>query len=239
MLEAKVLELRTAAGLELELERTVEPHTTPASEARPLVMDVSAVSRSPGPLPAVFQRDGDVWTIAFEGKGLRLKDAKGLQYIAHLLHHEGQEIHAAELAGGADTAPAPGQETNAEIARGLGDAGLVLDAQARSEYRRRLADLQTEAEEATQWGDVGRAAKLGEEIEFLTDELAAAAGIGGRVRKAGDVADRARKAVTSRIRETIARITREHPALGRHLDNAIRTGLFCSYRPDRSPGWEV
>jgi hypothetical protein len=61
----------------------------------------------------------------------------------------------------------------------------------------------------------------------------------GRARKAGDVADRARKAVTSRIRETIARIAKEHPVLGRHLENAIRTGIFCSYTPDRSPNWEV
>jgi hypothetical protein len=68
-------------------------------------------------------------------------------------------------------------------------------------------------------------------------QLAAAFGLGGRMRKAGDVADRARKAVTGRIRETIARITTEHLALGRHLENAIRTGVFCSYLPDRSPGW--
>ena len=61
----------------------------------------------------------------------------------------------------------------------------------------------------------------------------------GRARKAGEVADRARKAVTSRIRDTIARIASEHPALGRHLENAIRTGTFCSYQPDRSPQWEL
>jgi len=240
-LEAKVVALQTAAGLELELKPDVEPRATPASGARPTTTSASAVSRSQEPLPAVFQRDGDVWTIAFEDRCLRLKDAKGLQYIAHLLRHEGQELHAAELAAGADAAPvaAPGHEQAGDVARGLGGAGEVLDAQARSEYRRRLADLQAEAEEATRWGDVGRATKLREEIEFLTDELAAAAGLGGRVRKAGDVADRARKAVTSRIRETIARIAGEHPTLGRHLDNAIRTGLFCSYRPDRSPGWQV
>jgi hypothetical protein len=28
-------------------------------------------------------------------------------------------------------------------------------------------------------------------------------------------------------------------ALGLHLDNAIRIGLFCSYQPDRSPDWTV
>jgi len=238
-LEAKVVALATAAGLELELDVKPSAAAAPAPEARPTATNASAGSRSPGPLPAVFRRDGDVWTIAFEGTQFRLKDAKGLQYVAHLLRHEGQELHAAELAAGTDAAPAPGHEADGEIARGLGDAGAVLDAQARSEYRRRLADLQAEAEEATRWGDVGRAAKVREEIEFLTDELAAAAGLGGRVRKAGDVADRARKAVTSRIRETIARIATEHATLGRHLENAIHTGLFCSYRPDRSPGWEV
>jgi len=54
---------------------------------------------------------------------------------------------------------------------------------------------------------------------------------------AADTSDRARKAVTSRIRESSARITTEHPALGIHLENAIRTGVFCSYRPERSPDW--
>jgi len=91
----------------------------------------------------------------------------------------------------------------------------------------------------TRWGDSGRAARLGEEIDFLTEDLASALGVGGRSRKAGDVADRARKAVTSRIRDTIARIAKEHPTLGRHLENAIRTGLFCCYNPDRSPNWTL
>ena len=115
----------------------------------------------------------------------------------------------------------------------------MLDAQARGEYRERLKDLRAGLEEATRWSDAGRAARLREEIDMLTEQLSAAYGIGGRARKAGDTADRARKAVTSRIRETIARIGKEHGALGLHLDNAIRTGLFCSYQPDRSPDWNV
>jgi hypothetical protein len=154
-----------------------------------------------------------------------------------LLRHAGREFHAADLAAGADAEAPPGAE--GEIALGLGDAGEVLDAQARSDYRRRLEDLRAELEEATGWGDTGSAARLSEEIEFLTEEISAAYGVGGRVRKAGDVGDRARKAVTSRIRETIARIAREHPTLGRHLENAIHTGIFCSYQPDRSVDWEV
>jgi len=166
-------------------------------------------------------------------------NAKGLRYVAQLLRHEGREFHAADLAAAADIEAPAVREPDGEVSLGLGDAGEMLDPLAREEYRQRLEDLRAELDEATRWGDSGRASKLGEEIEFLTQELSAAFGLGGRARKAGDVADRARKAVTSRIRETIARITKEHPVLGRHLENAIRTGVFCSYTPDRSPLWEV
>ncbi len=58
-------------------------------------------------------------------------------------------------------------------------------------------------------------------------------------RKAADTSDRARKAVTSRIRESIERIGREHPALARHFENAIRTGTFCRYQPDRPLRWQL
>src|SRR5262249_12910651 len=157
------------------------------------------------PASAVFRRDGDVWTIAYEGKGLRLKDAKGMQYIARLLRQPGEEFHCADLAAGGETESARGGDAGA-IAAGLGDAGEVLDAPARAAYGRRLQDLEAELTEATEWADTGRAEKLRGEIEFLRQELSAAYGLGGRARKAAETSDRARKAVTSRIRETIERI---------------------------------
>ncbi|HJW70367.1 MAG TPA: hypothetical protein VJ829_13480, partial [Candidatus Binatia bacterium] len=83
------------------------------------------------------------------------------------------------------------------------------------------------------------AEQLRGEIEFLREELSAAYGLGGRARKAADTSDRARKAVTSRIRESIERIGMEHSALARHLENAIRTGTFCSYQPDRPLSWKL
>jgi hypothetical protein len=61
-LEAKVVQLRAAAGLD------EEPSTAPAPEGPPAPAAA-----------AVFRRDGDVWAIAYDGKGLRLKDAKGVQ----------------------------------------------------------------------------------------------------------------------------------------------------------------
>jgi tetratricopeptide (TPR) repeat protein len=225
-LEAQVVELRAAAGLGEAASAALAPEGQPTPAA-----------------PAAFQREGDFWTIAYEGRRIRLRDAKGLQYIAHLLRHDGQEFHAADLAAGVDVAPAPesaGRDPDASvIAAGLGDAGEVLDAQARAAYRQRLQDLEAELAEATQWADAGRAARLREEIEFLGEELSSAYGLGGRVRKAADVGDRARKAVTSRIRESIDRIGKEHPALARHFANAIRTGTFCRYQPDRPLRWVV
>ncbi|MGH7894877.1 MAG: hypothetical protein ACREQL_09420, partial [Candidatus Binatia bacterium] len=225
-LEAKVLELRAAAGLgeEAIVEPSPEGPPTPAASA-------------------AFQREGDFWTIVYEGTRIRLRDAKGLQYIAHLLRHDGRDFHAADLAAGADAVPAPASARRdpeaSAIAAGLGDAGEVLDPQARSAYRQRLTDLEAELAEATQWADTGRAAKLGAELEFLREELSAAYGLGGRGRKAADVGDRARKAVTSRIRETIDRIGKEHPALARHFENAIHTGTFCRYQPDRPLRWKL
>jgi hypothetical protein len=68
-------------------------------------------------------------------------------------------------------------------------------------------------------------------------ELAAATGLGGRGRLLGDQSERARKAVTARIRDAIARIERLHPALGAHLRASVTTGTFCAYpRPGPRPG---
>ena len=222
-LEAKLLQLRAAAGL------ADDAHAEPAPAAQP-----------PTPTTAIFQREGDFWTIAYEGKRIRLRDAKGLQYIAHLLRHDGRELHATDLAAGVDATPVSqaGSDVGA-IAAGLGDAGEALDASARAAYRQRLQDLEAELAEATEWADAGRTAKLQAEIEFVRDELSGAYGLGGRARKAADVGDRARKAVTSRIRESIDRIGKEHPALARHFENAIRTGTFCGYQPDRPIRWDL
>ena len=36
---------------------------------------------------AVFRCDGDYWTVAYADTVLRLKDSRGLQYVARLLRH--------------------------------------------------------------------------------------------------------------------------------------------------------
>jgi hypothetical protein len=108
----------------------------------------------------------------------------------------------------------------------------MLDTQAKSAYRRRLEELRQELDEAERFHDGARAARAREEMESLTDELSRAVGLGGRERRAADVAERARQNVTQAIKATLRRLAANSPSLGRHLVATVRTGKVCSYTPD-------
>lgn len=188
-----------------------------------------------------FVRDGEDWTVGFDGTTVRLRHSKGLVYLARLLADPGRELHVADLAAATERpARLVGTgEDGLDVRAGLGDAGPILDDQAKRAYKQRLGDLQAERDDAAAAGDVERAARAEEEIDFLTRELAAAYGLGGRARTAGDTAERMRKAVTNRIKDSITKIERVHPTLGRHLTNAVHTGTFCSYSPETAVEWQL
>jgi tetratricopeptide (TPR) repeat protein len=190
---------------------------------------------------SVCRREGEYWSIAFAGEAFRLKDVKGLHYLAHLLRHPGREFHVLDLVvagqgtevGGPRTSPA--RDDDLHKAR-LSDTGPVLDEQAKTAYRARLRELEDDLAEATSCADPVRAARARQEMQFLADELAAAVGLGGRDRKTGSAAERARVNITRAIRAALSRIRAHSPALAGHLDATIHTGTFCSYAPDpRAP----
>jgi hypothetical protein len=114
-----------------------------------------------------------------------------------------------------------------------------LDREARDAYRKRLAELEDDLRHAEDNADLGQAAALRAERDFIAAELAAAFGLGGRERLAGDRHERARKAVAMRIRTALRSIREVHPALGRHLQASVATGRFCVYRPEQSVKWQV
>ena len=195
---------------------------------------------------AVFRREGDYWTVAYQGELARLRDAKGLGYLACLLDRPGQEVHVLELVGAVDGRPAgPAQGRPGDVAQAglrvsrLEAADPLLDAQARAAYRRRLRELEEELEEARSWSDAERAARAEAEIDALTGELARAAGLGGHGRSLATPAERARVSVTKATRTAIRTIARHCPALGDHLAASVRTGRFCSYAPpgEAPPAW--
>jgi hypothetical protein len=187
---------------------------------------------------SVFRREGDYWMVGYASLAVRLRDTKGLHYIAHLLAHPAREIHVADLAT-LDTGRGDGRSP---IATGMApetSLGAVLDPRAVAECRARLADLREELDEATAMADAGRAERARREIDAITHELSSAYGLGRRPRKAGDPAERLRKAVTNQIRRALERIRAEHPAAGRHLTNALRTGFVCAYTPEQPIDWRL
>ncbi|MFD9128428.1 ATPase, partial [Kitasatospora sp. NPDC059571] len=146
-----------------------------------------------------------------------------------LLRYAGREVRVADSKGLHDLA----------VLHAPADTGEAIDATARAAYRRRLVELGAEADEADAAGDGERSARIAVERDALVAQLSAAYGLGGRVRRTGSAAERARTAVTARIRTAVGRIAEVHPELARHLSTAVRTGTLCEYRPERRPDWRL
>ena len=119
-------------------------------------------------MDAVFRREGEFWTIAYEGQTFRVRDVKGLRYIASLLASPGREVHVLELASAVTGQPVERRARLVESEFGgswPSDLTPVLDEQAKEEYGSRLLELEEELEQARDWGDPERAAGLDEEID--------------------------------------------------------------------------
>ncbi len=176
-----------------------------------------------------MRRVGGVWTLAWDGREVSVPDAKGLRDLATLLARPGHEVAATDLVAARTGGPAPSAAS----------ADPMLDNRARAAYRARLAALEDEIDEADLRHDFGRVARARSEREALIDELRRVTGRGGRIRRLGDDAERARKAVTARIRDALRRIEDQHPDLGAHLRAALRTGTFCCYGPAEPTIWRI
>lgn len=200
-----------------------------ASPGAPVAEAPTSGPSSPGPDAAVFRRDGDVWELTFAGTTVHVPDAKGVRDIHALLGRPGMGVRAVDLLD-----PEAGAAGRAARSMGGDD---VLDERAKAAYRTRLTHLDEEIDSALARGDDGRAARLDEERAALIEELRRATGLGGRSRRLGDDAERARKAVRERIRDTIRRLDRTHPALAAHLRDSVKTGATCSYEPPDPVTW--
>jgi hypothetical protein len=115
----------------------------------------------------------------------------------------------------------------------------MLDAQARRRYEARIVELQEDLVDAEDANDWGRAETARLEMDLLVEQLAAATGLGGRSPRIGSTTERARSAVSWRIRAAIKRIGVVHPTLGAHLKQAVRTGAWCVYQPGEHVRWQL
>jgi len=176
---------------------------------------------------AVLRPDTDgVWTVGYDGATVAVREMKGFHYLRLLLREPGREFSALDLSSWAAGHPdRPVDEA------GLGD---VVDRRALIAYRQRLAELDAEIAEAEQWADHGRLSRLRTERDALLDQVAAATGLGGRLRKAGGSAERARIAVRKAIAAATERIGEVEPDLGHALRHDVHTGAGCRYDPEPS-----
>lgn len=211
-------------GVDLE----VDPSTPriSAEEALALLQKIASDEQVQTPDEtgaAWFRCEGDFWDVGYRGRGVKVAHSKGMTDLARVLARPGVEIAAVDLM----------------------DAGIVeegvetADAQARRAYRKRVLELREAIENASLLGDDDAVARAQDELDALMEQLSSDYGIGGRARQLGSTAERARTAVTWRIRSAIRRIGESHPELAAHLDRSVRTGRFCSYQPEIPIVWDV
>jgi hypothetical protein len=234
LLGARPWAVEAKAGLAAALTETGAPagelRASVAREAAALGMRHLAADVEPLPHNE-FRFTGETWSLSMGGVTVHVPDSKGLRDLHVLLRAPGKEIPAARLLN-----PAGGETVTAAATLG-GDA--VLDEEAKVRYRARLSTLDELIEDATALGDDRRAAQLDREREALLTELRTATGLGGRTRRLGDEAERARKTVTARIRDTLRKLDTSHPDLAAHLRSSVATGTTCSYRPEEHLSWQL
>lgn len=234
--------LRRVEALAEPAARAGETGTSGA--ATPSTGGGSAVTRVPSPaggstpvvtpLVAHLRPDGHgLWWVGRDGAPSVVRDLKGLHYLRHLLARPGVDVPALELSDAVAGHPGTGVAEP--------DTGELLDRRALADYRRRLAELEEELDEAHAWSDEGRLARLGAEREALLAELRGATGLGGRVRTSGATQERARVAVRKAVAKAIGQVADVDGPLGRLLTDTVSTGGTCRYEPDpgRPTRWEL
>lgn len=181
-----------------------------------------------------FTAAGSTRTISFRGHTMTIRDLKGMRYLARLVAVPGREFHVLDLVAAESGVlrPQSADPDAGRVVRG-GEAGLpLLDAAAREAYRRRLADIDDDIDDALRMNDPERAALAERDREYLIAELERAVGLGGRGREVGASAERARTSVTRSIRYALDQLAEVQPELAGHLARCVRTGTYCCYESD-------
>ncbi len=200
-----------------------------------------------------FLLEGEYWKITYEGKTINLRNSKGLQYIHYLLNNPGKEFQVLVLVHEIMKSPPPidtyngmSKEQTEEqlIEDGLskGSTGEVIDERAINEYKDRYNELEDELEDETIPKSDERIAEIREEIEKISKALIAGRDKHGHPRKVADDAEKARKAVSKAIKESLDKIKDEqsgHSALWRHFVNTLTIGTSCSYKPESPIHWNL
>ena len=169
-----------------------------------------------------FILKGEVWEMNYKNGTINLKDAKGYHDIHSLLSRPFHEFHCMDLMGAVINAS---------------NATELIDDRAKAAYLKKLNELQSEIDEAEAMNQPAVLTSLREKQAALQDHLTRSLAIGGKTRKVGASVEKARSAITWRIRNAVKKIIHAHPELGNHLSKSIKTGTYCAYKPEISVDW--
>lgn len=181
----------------------------------------SIVPRAEDVTKGKFIHNGDLWELSYLNLSIAIKDCKGLHDIAKLLEQPEKQLNCSELMGVV-----------------LETAGTsMIDDQAMKEYKNKIRTLKMDIDDAQEMGMHQKADQLRHEYETLVEHLSKVMGLSNKIRKTGSSMEKARAAVTWRIRNAIKKIEKVHPQLAKHLANSIKTGSHCSYEPEVPHEW--
>ena len=204
-----------------------------------------------------FILSGENWTVSYEGKTINFRSSKGLQYIHYLLENPDNEITALnlvrEMEKSSPTKDVVYKNLNKNQLEGqLIEEGLALtspnaigeivDSDAIKNYRGHKEKLERELSDAEELSNDEEAAKIKEEIEQVAKQLTAGLNKRGQLRKIPHEAEKARKAVSKAINNSLCKIkddTNGHPAFWKHLNSSLTIGLICSYKPEKPIPWNL
>ena len=245
-------------GVLTELLLPIDAHLERISQQA--MVDAAIVEPRHGS-PAVpqnqFVKEGQTWSIVFEGETCRLPvGLDGLDYISLLLASPLKAIAAGELYSSVSRSPVTRAEfthaATASISEHAGDTGdehrasfsqvrfgadNALDFRAQREYQQRLAELEQQCTLALEAGDGKKAAELQQEYDLIQDELKTSTWR-GRSKSLDKTNERHRQTVTNAIRRAYKLLRQEAPSLADYLQKSITTGSHFMYR-DGQVAWTV
>lgn len=200
----------------------------------------------------IFRKEGDTWTVCFEGKPTTgLQHLTGMLYIRELLGNPHKPIPCLDLRKLSDKAPDGesrlSEETDNDTDNSAGvikgiryeDRDNTLDDDAVKSTHQRLVQLRTDLDKAKADGDEAAQTQIRTEIEKIQRYLASGQGLQGRLRKFPDKKDRARTSVRRNLTRAWDSLKNHDKALAAHLRKYISTGTSCTYSPDEKIVWRI
>ena len=200
----------------------------------------------------VFRKDGDFFTLTFEGETTTLNNTKGMRYISYLLGKPDQSYHVSELRAIIEGREEPKSSIYRKMAiEGLAEEGLnvlksdtidtALDPQAITDYKERLHELASERSKAEEEGNSVKLDQINSETEAIEKQLRNDVDPAGKGRKTTPKAKQDQKYVNTNITRAKNKIRVKLEPLWHHIHKYIRPGgnWSLSYSPPESLNWEI